>query len=81
MKGKKTFWLATTSFLVLIILVSIIGIKHHETVKAKEEQEEARKVALEREQSLEQNARSAVNRLFASDKQLMLNDNYSKDLK
>lgn len=80
MKGKKTFWLATTSFLVLIIIVSIIGIKHHETVKAKEEQEEARKVALEREQSLEQNARSAVNRLFASDKQLMLNDNYSEDL-
>ncbi|EMG28447.1 hypothetical protein X560_2480 [Listeria fleischmannii 1991] len=80
MKGKKTFWFATTSFLVLIMIVSVIGIKHHETVKAKEEQEEARKVALEREQSLEQNARSAVNRLFASDKLLMLNDNYSEDL-
>ncbi len=80
MKEKKVIWFALFGFLLLIILVSVMFVKHQDAVKA-EEKEEARKVALEREKSLEKNATSAVQRLFSSENKDLLSDTYSEELK
>jgi L,D-peptidoglycan transpeptidase YkuD (ErfK/YbiS/YcfS/YnhG family) len=79
-KGNKKIWLAISGFLILVILMSVVFVKHQEAVKAEEQKEEAEKVALEQEKSLEKNATSAVNRLFASEEENLLSDTYSDDL-
>ncbi|WP_255377764.1 MULTISPECIES: toxin Cry1Ac domain D-VI-related protein [unclassified Listeria] len=79
-KGNKKIWLALSSFLILLILVSVVLVKHQDAVKAEEQKEEAKKVALEQEKSLEKNATSVVNRLFASEEEKLLSDTYSDDL-
>ncbi|WP_088838763.1 toxin Cry1Ac domain D-VI-related protein [Listeria sp. ILCC792] len=81
MKGKKIIWFVVSGFLMLVVLVSVVLVKHQEAVQAVEEKEEARKVALEQEMALEKNATSAVERLFASETEELLSDTYSEDLK